>query len=176
MNLREHVVLGGGAAVALSPVLGGTESLVFFASSVLIDVDHYWDYLGRNEFRNWSFRKTFHFHRMLFKNVHAPDFLAMNLFHTMEWFAAVYLASVWFGSAVLHAALAGMVFHLALDLARLTWYRATFKRALSLVEYWIRRRRLVRRGLDPDRPYADALIAIGVVPTPAPQAAPGRAS
>ena len=153
MNLREHVILGGGAAVALSPVLGPAASVVFFASSVLIDVDHYWDYLQRNEFRNWSFGKTFAFHRVLFKNIQAPDFLAMNLFHTVEWFALVYLAGQWLGSRVIDAALAGMVFHLGLDLARLTWYRATFKRALSLVE-----------------------IGVGPSAARAPQAAPGRAS
>jgi len=39
-----------------------------------------------------------------------------------------------------------------------------FSRALSLVEYWIRRRILVRRGLDPDRPCADALAAMGREP------------
>ena len=176
MNLREHVILGGAAAAALSPVLGGPESLVFFASSVLIDVDHYWDYLQRNEFRNWSFGKTFEFHRVLFRNIHAPDFLAMNLFHTIEWFLLVYLWGTWLGSSAVFAALAGMVYHLFLDVVRLAWHRATFKRALSLIEYWFRRRALIRQGLDPDRPYQDALVEIGVVTTTGrePEPAAGR--
>ena len=52
MKLREHVVLGGAAAAGLTPVLGAQDSLVFLGATVLIDVDHYWDYLVRNDFRN----------------------------------------------------------------------------------------------------------------------------
>ena len=164
MNLREHVILGGATAAALSPVLGPQESAVFWAASVLIDVDHYWDYLCRNRFRNWSFRKTFEFHRALFQRIRDPEFLALNVFHTVEWFLLVSLAGVWLGSSVIVAAFLGMVFHLGLDLARLASCRATFARALSIVEYWVRRRALVARGLDPDRPYRDALAEIGVSP------------
>jgi hypothetical protein len=167
VNLREHVVLGGGAAAALVPVLGAHDSLVFFASSVLIDVDHYWDYLRRNGFKNWSWRKTFDFHWALFRRIHEPDFLAFNLFHTAEWFALVYAAGGWLGSSAMRAVFWGMLFHLVLDLLRLTWHGATFKRALSVVEYWIRRRWLLRRGLDPDRLPAEVLVEIGVAPRPA---------
>lgn len=163
MNLREHVILGGAAAATLYPVLGAQDSAVFWASSVLIDVDHYWEYLSRNRFRNWSFPKTFEFHRALFPKIRDRDFLALNLFHSVEWFLLVSLAAVWLGSSAMLAAFGGMVFHLGLDLAWLAWFRATFSRALSLVEYWIRRRALVASGLDPDRPYREALLAIGVV-------------
>lgn len=168
MNLREHVVLGGIAAAVLSPKLGPQDAAVFWASSVLIDVDHYWDYLSRNGFRNWSFRKTFEFHRALFPRIRDPEFLALNLFHTAEWFLLVSLAGVWLGSPAVVAAFWGMVFHLGLDVARLAWCRATFSRALSALEYWVRRRALVRQGLDPDRPYREALEAIGVVAPPEP--------
>ncbi len=164
MNLREHVVLGGAAAAALSPVLGARDSAVFWAASVLIDVDHYWDYLCRNRFRNWSFRKTFAFHRALFQRIRDPEFLGLNVFHTAEWFLLVSLAGVWLGSNMILAAFWGMVFHLGLDLARLAWRRVAFARALAIVEYWVRRRALVTRGLDPDRPYRDALAEIGVSP------------
>lgn len=162
MNLREHVILGGAAAAALSPVLGAQDSAVFWAASVLIDVDHYWEYVSRNRFRNWSFRKTFEFHRVLFPRIRDREFLALNLFHTAEWFLLVYLAAVWLGAGAIFAAFWGMLFHLGLDVTRLAWCRATFSRALSALEYWIRRRALVRRGLDPDRPYREALVEIGV--------------
>ena len=39
-------------------------------------------------------------------------------------------------------------------------------RPLSLIEYYVRRGRLVRCGLDPDRVYRDALAEIGVGPAP----------
>lgn len=168
MTLREHVILGGGAATVLSPVLGAQGSLVFWASSVLIDADHYWDYLCRNGFRSWSPSKTFAFHRVLIRRIHRPEFLGLNLFHTVEWFLLVYVGGVWLGSSIIFAAFWGMLFHLGLDVAGLAGRRATFKRALSLMEYWIRRRRLVRRGLDPDEVYHEALVEIGVVHAPSP--------
>lgn len=161
MKLSEHIVLGGGAAIALAPTLGARGSLVFWASSVLIDVDHHWDYVYRNGFTDWSPAGMFAYHERMFAQIRRPDFLAMNLFHTAEWFLLVACAMLWQGSAILFAVLLGMVFHLALDLLRLARHRAVFSRALSLIEYWIRRRILVRRGLDPDRPSADALAAIG---------------
>jgi hypothetical protein len=175
VRLSEHVILGGGAAAALTPVLGAPDSLIFFASSVLIDVDHYWDYLQRNEFRDWSWRKTFEFHRAMFAKVHAPDFLGLNLFHTAEWFVTVWMAGAWLGSSALFAVLFGMAYHLVLDVAFLARHGVTFKRALSVIEYHVRRARLVRGGLDPDRPYREALIEIGVEREPDP-AAEGQVS
>lgn len=166
MNLREHIVLGGGAALVLSPIVGAEGGLTFWASSVLIDVDHYWDYLHHNGFRDWSWRKTFTFHAELFKRLTDPRFLGLNLFHTVEWFLLVGSAAVWWDSSALLAVLGGMTFHLGLDLLRLSFHRAIFKRALSVVEYWIRRWRLLRTGLDPDEVYAEALAAIEV---PAPE-------
>ena len=180
MTLREHVVLGGGAALALAPILGPADSAGFFGASVLIDVDHYWDYLHRNGFRDWSFRRTFEFHARLFPRIGEPDFLALSLFHTAEWFLLVGLAAWWLGSSALVAVLGGMVFHLALDLARLARYRATFSRALSVLEYRVRRRRLVRRGLDPERAYREILAELGVPPLfgaiPRPRPRPERQS
>ncbi|MBI5628278.1 MAG: hypothetical protein HY953_05115 [Candidatus Rokubacteria bacterium] len=170
MKLREHVVLGGGAAAALAPALGAENSLIFFASSVLIDADHYWDYVHRNGFTGWSWPKTFAFHAALFPKIHAPDFLALSVFHTVEWFLAVWLLGAVLGSSAVFVVFLGMAYHLVLDLVFLVWRRATFKRALSLIEYHLRRRHLVRRGLDPDRVYREALAEIGVRPAPLPAA------
>lgn len=161
MNLREHVVLGGAAATVLAPVVGVPDAAAFFVASVVIDVDHYWDYLVRNGFRDWSWRRTFRFHAVLFPQIGRRDFLGFNVFHTVEWLAVVWMLAEGLGSGMLFAVLWGMVFHLGLDLARLATHRATFQRALSVVEYRIRRRRLARRGDDPDRVYDEALAAIG---------------
>lgn len=173
MKLGEHVVLGGGAAAVLAPVLGAEGSLAFWASSVLIDVDHHWDYVSRSGFRDWSPRGMFAFHDHLFAHeLHRPDFLGLNLFHTVEWFLLVGTGVLWWSSPLLFAILWGMVFHLCLDLLRLARHRALFKRALSVIEYHVRRRRLVRASLDPDRPYARALavardrLAAASIPSP----------
>jgi hypothetical protein len=164
MNLREHVVLGAAVGAALVPVVGLEAAAAFWASSVLLDVDHYWEYLEKNGFRDWSPRHMFAYHGEVFRRLHRPDMLALSLFHTVEWLALVFVAWQWQGGVVLGAALAGMLFHLGLDLARLAWLRAVTARALSLVEYGIRRRALARRGLDPDAVPREALIAIGVTP------------
>jgi len=109
VKLSEHIVLGGGAAIALAPTLGARGSLVFWASSVLIDVDHHWDYVYRNGFSDWSPAGMFAYHERMFAQIHRPDFLAMNLFHTAEWFLLVACAMLWQGSAILFAMLLGMV-------------------------------------------------------------------
>ena len=162
MKLREHVVLGGGAALALSPVLGAQGSVIFWVASVLIDADHYGDYLQRNGFRDWSPRRMFEFHRLLFLQIRRPDFLALSLCHTVECFTFVYVAAAVLKSSVLWAVFWGMCFHLFLDLIFLAWHRVVFSRALSLVEYVIRRRRMRDRGVDPDRVYEEVLTAMGV--------------
>jgi len=164
VNVREHVLLGGGVAAALAPVLGVQESAVFWASTVLIDVDHHWDYVYRNGFTDWSLRRALAFHRFLFGTRERPEFLALNLFHTVEWLVFAIAAGAWLGSSAVLAAVLGMLFHLALDLVWLGWHRATFKRALSIVEYVIRRRRLRARGLDVDAPYREALAACDPAP------------
>jgi len=168
VNLREHVVLGGGAALALTPVLGAQDSAVFWAASVLIDADHYWDYLYRSRFRDWSPRRMFEFHRTLFPQIRRPDFLALSLFHTVEWFALIYLVATFLESSAVAAVFWGMAFHLALDALWLTLHRALFSRAFSMIEYVLRRRRLRQRGLEPDLVYDEALTAIGVTPVARP--------
>lgn len=176
MNLREHVVLGGAAAAALAPVLGAQDSAVFWVASVLIDADHYGDYLYRTRFRDWSPRRMFDFHRTLFPRIRRPDFLALSLFHTVEWFAFVYVAAAFLKSSALAAVFWGMAFHLCLDAVWLALHHALFSRAFSMIEYLVRRRRLRRRGLDPDLVYEEALTTIGVTPSVAAQRFPSLPS
>jgi len=168
VKLREHVVLGGGVALALSPVLGAQGSAIFWVASVLIDADHYGDYVYRNGFRDWSPLRMFEFHRLLFFQIRRPDFLALSLCHTVEFFTFVYVAAAVLKSSPLWAVFWGMCFHLLLDVIWLAWHRAVFSRAFSPIEYVIRQRRLRGRGLDPDRPYEEVLTAMGVT-----RAAPG---
>lgn len=174
MRLTEHLVLGAGAAGALVPVLGVEGAGVFYASSVLLDVDHYLEYVQRTRFRDWSPARMFAFHGEVFSRIDRPDMLALSLFHTIEWFALAFVAWHWWDGVLGLAALLGMVFHLGCDLLRLTTLGAVTKRALSLVEYWVRRRSLARRGFDPDGVQKEALAALGVLPAPAPVAVEPR--
>jgi hypothetical protein len=160
VQLRDHVLLGGAAALAAAPVLGIRASGVFWLSSVLIDVDHYLDFVYRSRFTEWTPQKMFQFHQTLLRRVHDPDFLGLSLFHTIEWFLLVGIVGAWSGSVLVFAAMLGMVFHLSLDFAYLATHRALTARALSLVEYFIRRRAIVHRGYDPDRVFRETLAAV----------------
>lgn len=155
MKLREHIVLGGLASAALAPTLGA-QSLVFFASSVLIDVDHYWHFLESGRFRDFSVRRMFAYHAWLFGQTRRPEFLSINTFHTVEFFVLAGLVALQTGSPVVEAAILGGLWHMALDLIHQTWHGIPFKRALSIVEYALRRRRMLRRGLDPDLIFREA--------------------
>lgn len=162
MRVHHHILLGGGAALASVPLFQVEGSAVFWASSVLIDADHYWDFLARNGFRDWSPRNAVRFHLALFKKIHRPDFLALNGLHTAECILMTLLAGLVLGLPTLIAAFWGMVFHLVLDLAWLGCHRAISRRALSLLEYWLRHRALVLSGTDPNRVYREALREIGL--------------
>lgn len=164
MRLTEHVLLGAGATAALVPVMGVEAAGVFWASSVLLDVDHYLEYVHRTRGRDWSPVRMFAFHAEVFRRLHRPELLALSVFHTLEWFALVFVAWYWWDGPVGLAVFLGMVFHLGCDLLRLETLGAITKRAVSLVEYAIRRRRLVRQGFDPDGVQKEALIAIGAMP------------
>jgi hypothetical protein len=156
MRLPEHVALGGAAAAALYPIVG-EKCLLFWAASVLIDVDHYWDFLYRNGFKDFSVRRMFKFHDSIRAMIHRPDFIGINLFHTLEWLALCYVISRVTGSSYIQMMLAGMVFHFFLDVLWMIYLRAPFKRAYSIIEYVVRFRRMERQGLLPHRFYQDVL-------------------
>jgi len=160
VKLSEHIVLGGGAALCAAPVLGVEGSLAFWAASVLIDVDHHWDYVYRNGFRDFSARGMFAYHDAIFAHIRRREFVGLSLFHTIECFLLVAAGAFWWHSGFLFAALWGMVFHMSLDLLRLAGQNALFSRALSVVEYRVRRRWLIGQGIDPDEPYAQALASV----------------
>ena len=84
MTPKEHVVLGGCSALALLPILGPRDSALFWGASVLIAVDRHWDYVYRKGFQDWSLRRAIGFHAELLRCIERPDFLALNLFHTVE--------------------------------------------------------------------------------------------
>jgi hypothetical protein len=156
MKARYHALSGGIAAAALVPVLG-PYSAVFLAASVLVDGDHYLDYLYRNGFKDFSIRGMFTFHEKLFEKGRGKDFLGLNIGHTAEWLLLVYVAVAVTGWLWLHAAFWGMLFHLAVDLIYLAYLKRLNCRALSVIEYLVRWRRMKRRGLNPDFPYTKTL-------------------
>jgi len=159
MKLEYHLVAGGVASAALIPVLG-VNSAAFFASSVLIDFDHYLDYVYRNNFTDFSVKRMFAFHEFLYEKTNETLFLGLSVMHTVEFLLLVYAVAALTGVAAIEAILWGLLFHMVLDLIYLYRQGRLFRRALSIVEYVIRWNRLKRHGLHPELPYDLALEAL----------------
>ena len=150
--------MGSVATAALLPAIGPMAGISFLtASVVLIDLDHYLDFLVHNHFRSFSIRKMLLYHEHLFKRIKQPDFLAFHIFHTVEFLVAMAVLCFWSDLLILKAITAGMVMHFLSDLVFLKWIGAFSARAHSIVEYVIRKRKLVKRGSDLERPYREAL-------------------
>ena len=158
-----HALSGGIVASLLIPVLG-VNSVVFWASSVLIDGDHYLDYIYRNRFKDFSVKRMFTFHELLFVKGEKKDFLGLNIMHTVEFLLLVYVASALTGWMWLKAVLWGMLFHMLVDLVYLYRQGRLFRRAISIIEYAIRWKRMKRQGLCPELPYHSTLQAMSVMP------------
>jgi len=156
MKAQYHALSAGIAAPMLIPVLG-PYSAVFFASSVLIDGDHYLDYLYRNGFKDFSVKRMFTFHKKLYENWKGKTFLGLNIGHTAEWLLLVYGAYAITDWMWLKAALWGMLFHMVFDLIYGYQRKGLRRRALSIIEYIIRWNRMKRRGLHPELPYTSTL-------------------
>jgi hypothetical protein len=154
--------MGGVVATGIFAPSLPAEAVAFWTATVLIDTDHYLDFVYYNRCRDLSIRGMFRFHRLSFQKIWRRDFLDLSVFHTAEFFLGLYLLATWAGSSLLLAALLGAVFHLALDVFYLAWYRSVFKRAYSVVEYLVRRLIMIRRGDNPDRPFLEALDEMGV--------------
>ncbi len=156
MKPRDHVILGGAAAGALYPFLGAN-SIIFWLASFLVDIDHYLDFIYHNGFTDFSFRRMFDYHRALQKLWSRPDFINVEIFHTVEFVAPLYAVSRYLGSGALEAVFWGILFHMALDMLTLFRCGAFFKRSYSITEYLIRKRLLERRGLRPVDIYTRAI-------------------
>lgn len=162
MRLKDHLILGGFASVVLYPALG-KDSVLFFAGSVLIDIDHYLEYLFHNGFRDLSLANMFRYHEALRNLWSRPDFLNFEAFHTVEFVIAVLAASLLLGSTALFALFMGLVFHIICDAAFLLRMRIFRLRANSIIEYAIRKRRFENMGLHPSAVHEDALRAMATL-------------
>ena len=149
MSLKEHIAYGGAASAALAPVFGW-KAVLFFLGSIFIDADHYIDFLYFGRFRDWSVEHMFRYHKLIGKWKHRPDICALEAFHTAEFLIGLLLAGLFLPSTGVLLLLAGMLFHLVLDLVRLSEWGVVKIRALSFTEYVIRARRMRRSGVDPE--------------------------
>ena len=159
MHIPEHAFIGGVAALAVSPVLGPS-SAVLWASSWLIDGDHYWDYIYRNRFRDFSLRRAREFNRVLNEEAKGRPFVALHVLHTVEFLGLLAGVAAMSGNSWLWAIFWGSLLHVGLDLAYVYSRHILFWRAFSIVEYAIRWKVMKQRGKHPELPYHRALRAL----------------
>lgn len=156
MSPRDHVIYGAAAAGALYPGLG-INALYFWGASFLVDIDHYLDYVYHNGFTDFSLSRMFDYHNILERFWPRKEFLNVEVFHTAEFLAPLYIASRLLGSAALEAVFWGIIFHVLLDMFYLYRLRIFFKRSYSIIEYFIRKHLLERHGLYPAVIYMEAV-------------------
>ena len=161
MQPKHHLLIGTAATAVLLPAIGPVGGASFLVASVLlIDLDHYLDFLIHNRFRSFSVRKMLLYHKHLFLRIKRPDFLGFDVFHTVEFLACMTGFSFWFDAPLLKAITAGMTLHFLSDLIYLKWIGAFSARAHSVVEYLIRKRSMTRRGIVLEQPYQEVLDLI----------------
>lgn len=161
MTLKHHIIYGGIASLCLFPKFGFLSG-IFWVASVLIDIDHYIEFLWKNRFTNFRFRKMFDYCNVIVGWNTRPGLLGLSIFHTAEVIGGIYLASIWVNSNIINAIFWGMVFHMTLDILFLLKIGALFCRAFSFIEYVIRKRIMIKSGLSPDAIFQEALILAGV--------------
>jgi hypothetical protein len=159
MKLKYHIIYGGVTSLCLFPKFGFL-SVFFWASSVLIDVDHYIDFICRSRFTSFSIKQMFTYYDIMSDWKDRQGWLGLNIFHTIEIIIGIYLISVWTNSDVIKAIFWGMVLHMILDIIYLLKIRGLFLRAFSLIEYVIRKKIMIRKGLLPNTIFEEALIVI----------------
>ena len=157
MKLREHLIIGGIAAVILYFYYDWAlwKTALFFVSSVMIDADHYWDYLWRSKFADWSGWRMFRYWDLTTKDIKNRNFLLLSLLHTVEVFVLIFLLARFWHYTFFITIFWGMLFHLCLDMLSLAYRGIFFIRAYSVVEYWARKKRMICQGLDPDGFYRE---------------------
>jgi hypothetical protein len=137
MNLPQHLIATGIAAAILAPVSTPTELLLFGSGSILIDVDHLFFYYIRKG--RWDIPGMFrYFREEVDQHLDAIPYLGVCIFHTAEFFLSVAIIAAFV--PLCRFLLAGLFFHIFLDIYDLIRLRIPFIRAYSFVEHLVRRR------------------------------------
>ncbi len=159
MRPRDHVILGSAASAALYYIWDyGTIYYVtyFWLASILIDIDHYLDYIYNNRFTDYSFKRMMKYHELLYDRRFDPAFINLSIFHTIESMGALGVVALYTGSQALLYIWWGFLFHIALDTIKLVYDGKPSIRSNTIVGYFLRTRRLRVKGLDTKAIYTRA--------------------
>jgi len=170
MRMQEHMAYSGVVGVGAWYLWGPWNAVVFWLAAVLIDTDHYLDHIVRTRGSDWNVKSIFkldaYFRPRLARGELQGKTICMSIFHTVEVFLAVYMVGVWSREQIVFVVLAGMLFHMFLDIIYLVQNHAPFIRAFSLIEYVIRCRRMRSRGIEPNLVFEEAYRTLGIIDAP----------
>lgn len=159
--LRDHVIIGGLAALVLLPFFGGWGSFAFWVANVLIDLDHYMRFVYYTGFKVFGIGSMLQYHDQIFERRKHPEFLSVEIFHTAEFLILLGALAIWAVPSLLPI-FWGFVFHVVVDFIHLTRFRMLKNRSNSFVEYFIRRKNMLARGKNPDYVFQTALKALNL--------------
>jgi hypothetical protein len=162
MTLVKHTLIGIGAGAIFYPFYG-INSLWFAASSVLIDIDHCFQFMLVTHFANFNPKTMFNYFNILLGWKHRKDMLGICMFHTLEFLGLAVILAFKLKSPVLTIISLGFIFHFICDSIFLFKRGMLARRASSFLEYFIRRHRMNKNGIDADRVFKDALEAARVI-------------
>ena len=176
MKLQTHAIAGCSLGIAAYFLLGWDliNSIFFFLYSVLIDVDHVFDFLWRSRFqglKNFNIKSilkdTYDFEMACASvdRIRKRDILIILVFHTGEFLLATYLLKALvdalgysFFSGILMAIFWGALLHMILDIVyNVKTKRLPSIRTLLLIEYLIRKWLMKRKGVDIDKTFQEIL-------------------
>ena len=129
-----HIAQSIGSTAVLYPIIGG-DSAIFGLSVVLIDLDHFFEYVYNT--KNLNPKGCLVYHDILRKNCN-KNFLHIHLFHTIEFYLLLLILAGSF--PILYYVLSGFLFHHLFDQITLINRGRTFERAFSILEYFVRRK------------------------------------
>jgi hypothetical protein len=155
LTLRDHTIIGGAVSIILYPFIG-LEAVCFFGASVLIDIDHYIDFIYHNGMKDFSPARMFRYHKILSQWLRDPEFLNMEIFHTVEFLTLILALAFMLNSPALTAIFFGLILHIGLDVVFLLRHKVLNKRIHSITGYFIKKKAFAEIGLDPARLYKKA--------------------
>lgn len=132
MTLKQHTIQASIGSIILWPFLG-IDTIVFFLSMILIDVDHYFEFTF--VCRRFGIRDMFRYFDWIWKD-RLPVY-GLSIFHTVEIFLLLFIAGFW--NYYFWLILFGFSAHLMFDLYYLYIHNCLFNRAFSIIEYLIRK-------------------------------------
>lgn len=135
MTFKEHAIQASIGSLILAPMFG-FKVVIFFLSMILIDVDHYFDYAI--VCKRFDIKGMFKYHRFLWSN--RELIYGLNIFHTIEIFLILFFLGFWL--FYFWIVLFGFFVHLMFDLYYLYKHSSISNRAISIIEYIIRRKKM----------------------------------